>query len=47
MKYKTFATRSHCICLIFAENDVNLANGEMENCFITGICEVSTNFAPG
>lgn len=32
---------------IFAENEVNLANGEMENRIMTGFCEVSTNFAPG
>lgn len=47
MKYKTIVTCRQGKCLIFAENDVNLANGEMENRFMTGICAVSTNFAPG
>lgn len=45
MKYKTFAICSHGKCHILAENVVNLANGEMENRFMTGFCEVSTNFA--
>lgn len=47
MKYKSFKTVDMVKVTIFAEKVVYLANGEMDNHFVTGFCAVSANFAAG